>query len=112
MPRAIISDIHSNLDALEAVLEDIQQQAVDEIYCLGDVIGYGACPRECIDHVMGFQQCLLGNHDQGALFDPEGFSRGAEQAIFWTRKQLESSANGSAEAVSDQQRRWSFLCEL
>jgi diadenosine tetraphosphatase ApaH/serine/threonine PP2A family protein phosphatase len=57
---------------------------------------------------MGFQLCVLGNHDQGALFDPEGFSSGAERAIFWTRAQLEDGADGAELA----QRRWRFLCEL
>ena len=90
MKRALISDIHSNLEAFEAVLADIKQQGITEIYCLGDIIGYGPNPRECIDLVMHCDVCLLGNHDQGALFDPEGFNTGAERAIFWTRDQLES----------------------
>ena len=90
MKRAIISDIHGNIEALEAVLEDIASQGIDSIYCLGDIIGYGPNPRECIDKAMGFDLVILGNHDQGALFDPEGFSSGAEKAIFWTRAQLES----------------------
>ena len=50
--KAIISDIHSNLEALQAVLADIQQPAVSEIYCLGAIVGYGPNPRECIDLVM------------------------------------------------------------
>ena len=49
--RAIISDIHANLEALEAVLADIKQQGITEIYCLGDIIGYGPNPNECIDRV-------------------------------------------------------------
>jgi predicted phosphodiesterase len=106
--RAIISDIHSNLEGLEAVLADIQQQGVSEIYCLGDVIGYGPNPRECIDLVMKCNACILGNHDQGALFDPEGFNSGAERAIFWTREQLETPV-GTQE---DRTRRWNFLGEL
>src|SRR6185295_10532890 len=85
--KAIISDIHGNLEALQAVLGDIEKHQVDEIYCLGDVVGYGPNPRECIDLVMQCQMVLLGNHDQGAMFDPEGFNRPAEQAIFWTRSQ-------------------------
>src|SRR5262245_59673870 len=63
--RALISDIHGNLEALKAVLEDIGQQGIQEIYCLGDIVGYGPNPRECIDLVM--ENCrltLLGNHDQ------------------------------------------------
>jgi predicted phosphodiesterase len=106
--RAILSDIHGNLEALEAVLGDIAAQGIQTIYCLGDIIGYGPNPRECVDQAMGFAACVLGNHDQGALFDPEGFSSGAERAIFWTRTQLED-AGGDVEQA---RRRWRFLCEL
>lgn len=106
MKRAIISDIHSNLEALEAVLADIDEQGIREIYCLGDVVGYGPNPRECIDRVMKMDLCILGNHDQGALFDPEGFSSGAERAIFWTRDQLEMQTGDDRSAA-----RWGFLSE-
>jgi diadenosine tetraphosphatase ApaH/serine/threonine PP2A family protein phosphatase len=105
--RALISDIHANLEALEVVLDDIKDQGISEILCLGDIIGYGPNPRECIDRVM--EHCrlsLLGNHDQGALFDPDGFNIGAERAIFWTRDQLESPSDRANE------RRWDFLSEL
>ena len=104
MKRALISDIHSNLEALTAVLADIRSQGIIDIYCLGDVVGYGPNPRECIDEVMNCRVCLLGNHDQGALFDPEGFNTGAERAIFWTREQLESSGS-----LANGQRRWGFF---
>jgi len=106
--RAIISDIHGNLEALEAVLSDIRSQGITEIFCLGDVVGYGPNPCECLDRVMKCDACILGNHDQGALFDPEGFNSGAERAIFWTRDQLEN-ARGSA---GDNAARWDFLGEL
>ncbi len=60
--RAVISDIHGNLEAFEAVLSDIRSQGIKEIYCLGDVIGYGPNPRECIDLVMkNCQVTILGN---------------------------------------------------
>ena len=108
MKRALISDIHSNLAALNAVLADIKQQGIEEIFCLGDLVGYGPDPREVIDIIMQCKVCLLGNHDQGALFDPEGFNSGAERAIFWTREQLENSA-GHPDVT---QRRWDFLGEL
>jgi diadenosine tetraphosphatase ApaH/serine/threonine PP2A family protein phosphatase len=88
--RAIISDIHGNIEALQAVLEDIDRERVDAIVCLGDVVGYGPNPCECVRLVQ--ERCsvvLLGNHDQGALFDPDGFNVGAERAIRWTRTQLE-----------------------
>jgi predicted phosphodiesterase len=105
--RAIISDIHSNLEALQAVLADIDKNNVDEIYCLGDVIGYGPNPRECIDLVMKCKMVLLGNHDQGAMFDPEGFNPPAEKAIFWTRDQLEAPND----ARTSKEKRWEFLAE-
>jgi predicted phosphodiesterase len=103
--KAVISDIHGNFEALQKVLADIKSQGIEEIYCLGDIIGYGPNPCECIDAVRDTQLCLLGNHDQAALFDPEGFNAGAERAIFWTRKMLEDNTNGSDE-------RWDFLGEL
>jgi predicted phosphodiesterase len=105
--KAIISDIHSNLEALQAVLEDIDKQNVKEIYCLGDVVGYGPNPRECVDAVMKCQMVLLGNHDQGAMFDPEGFNPPAERAIFWTRAQLETPG----ENRMAREARWEFLAE-
>jgi diadenosine tetraphosphatase ApaH/serine/threonine PP2A family protein phosphatase len=106
--RALISDIHGNLEALEAVLADIQTQDVQEVFCLGDVIGYGPNPCECIDLVMEHTRvCILGNHDQGALFDPDGFNIGAEKAIFWTREQLENPRDRTAN-----EKRWDFLSTL
>jgi predicted phosphodiesterase len=106
--RALISDIHSNIESLEAVLADIRDQGITEVFCLGDLVGYGPNPREVIDEIMKCRICLLGNHDQGALFDPEGFNSGAERAIFWTRNQLENSGGSSAQ----RQKRWDFLGEL
>ncbi len=106
MRRALISDIHGNHEALEVVLDDIRAQGITDIFCLGDIIGYGPNPRECIDRVMdNCQVTLLGNHDQGALFDPDGFNIGAERAIFWTREQLETPDRKN-------EQRWEFLGEL
>ena len=109
MKRALISDIHGNLEALSAVLEDIRERGVDEIYCLGDIIGYGPNPCECLDAVI--RHCpvtILGNHDQAAMFDPDGFNPVALQAIYWTREQLENGTGGAAAT----NRRWDFLGEL
>jgi diadenosine tetraphosphatase ApaH/serine/threonine PP2A family protein phosphatase len=105
--RAIISDIHSNLEALQAVLQDLQQYHPQDIYCLGDIIGYGPNPRECLDLVMDCKVVVLGNHDQGAVFDPQGFNGAAERAIFWTRRQLEEPIPTRPRA----DRRWEFLGE-
>lgn len=108
MKRAIVSDIHGNLEALEAVLADASAQGIDSIYCLGDIVGYGPNPRECLDRAMQFHGWVLGNHDQGALFDPEGFSSGAERAIFWTRQQLESPVDSPERT----RQRWDFLLDM
>src|SRR5262245_38988478 len=104
---AILSDIHGNLEALRAVLADAEGEGAEAIYCLGDVVGYGPNPRECVDLATSFRMTLLGNHDQGAMFDPAGFCGPAERAIFWTRGQLESSP----EPRQARERRWEFLAE-
>jgi predicted phosphodiesterase len=109
MKRAIVSDLHANLEALEAVLADARDQGAEEVCCLGDIVGYGPNPRECVDYAMDFAMCVLGNHDQGALFDPEGFSSNAERAIFWTRDQLEC---GDTNNGTTNRQRWQFLAEL
>ncbi len=108
MKRAILSDIHGNLEALTAVLADAEACGATAWICLGDLIGYGPNPLECIDRIQQFDICVLGNHDLGALFDPEGFSSGAERAIFWTRQQLEGGAGDPAAM----QRRLDFLAQL
>src|SRR5262245_26229261 len=104
---AIISDVHGNLEALRAVLDDAARHAATAIYCLGDVVGYGPNPRECVDAVMSCQMVLLGNHDQAAMFDPNGFCPAAERAIFWTRAQFESSCD----TRQAREKRWEFLAE-
>jgi predicted phosphodiesterase len=107
--RALISDIHANLEALEAVLKDISERGIKEIYCLGDMVGYGPNPNECVDLVIAkCQVAILGNHDQAVLFDPENFNPLALQAAYWTRSELESGSGGSR-AVA---KRWEFIGEL
>src|SRR5947208_1221672 len=88
--KAILSDIHGNLEALQAVLQDIALHNVEAIYCLGDLVGYGPNPRECLDLAMHWSVVLRGNHDQAALFDPEGFSPPARQSILWARPQIDA----------------------
>jgi len=105
---AIISDIHANLEALTAVLADIQDRGIKTIYCLGDVVGYGANPKECLDLVIEKTQAsVLGNHDYAVLFEPTNFNYGAELASHWTRSQLE------LETDADKcNKRWSYLGDL
>jgi predicted phosphodiesterase len=105
---AVISDIHANLEALTVVLEHIDQQKVDRIICLGDILGYGPNPVECVDLIA--ERCewsLMGNHDFGALYEPTNFNQAAEQAAYWTRAQFEAEKD-SAKAA----KRWEFLGKL
>jgi diadenosine tetraphosphatase ApaH/serine/threonine PP2A family protein phosphatase len=89
---AIISDIHANLEALTAVLEDIGQQHADRIICLGDIIGYGADPAACVRLVRSrVEICVLGNHD-AAVFSGQQlsyFNPFALEAVRWTERQLD-----------------------
>jgi len=105
--RAILSDIHGNYAALKAVLEDVAQQGCEQIVCLGDIVGHGPEPQRCVDEVTRFDASILGNHDLAALFDPEGFSSAAEQAILWTRNQLETG-----DTPENCRRRLEFLARL
>ena len=108
MRTAVISDIHGNLEALQVVLASIDQRGVDRIVCLGDVLGYGPNPVECVDLVAErCEWCLLGNHDLAALYEPTNFNEVAERAAYWTRKQLEAVTD------ADQRRaRWELLGRL
>lgn len=71
--RAIFSDVHGNLEALQAVLAEIPQQQVTSVYNLGDTTGHGPNPIECLDLAMGMEVVLLGIFDHGLLFDTDGF---------------------------------------
>ncbi len=88
---AAITDIHANLPALEAVLDSIEAVGVEEIWCLGDVVGYGADPDACADLVRErCTLCLVGNHDLAVLgaLDISAFSEAAAAAVAWTRERV------------------------
>jgi diadenosine tetraphosphatase ApaH/serine/threonine PP2A family protein phosphatase len=88
---AAITDIHANLPALEAVLEAIDGADLEEIWCLGDVVGYGADPDACADLVRErCATCLVGNHDLAVLgaLDIASFSEAAAEAVAWTREHV------------------------
>lgn len=91
MKFAIIADIHGNLEAFRVVLNDAQKQRCTHYACIGDVVGYGANPAECLALVrkMGMP-CVKGNHDEYCSIDEqtEGFNPAAAEAVQWTRKQL------------------------
>ncbi len=91
MRLAIVSDIHANLEALQATLQQISTQQVDRIVCLGDVVGYNTNPVECIALLRGCNPLwVAGNHDRAVTgqITTAGFSHTAARAIAWTRTQL------------------------
>src|SRR4051795_4414531 len=91
MRVAVVSDIHSNLHALEAALTAIEAEAPDELWCLGDLVGYGPRPNECCAAVADRADvCLAGNHDLVVLgtLDIADFAGDAAAAALWTREAL------------------------
>ncbi|KPK74465.1 MAG: phosphoesterase [Phycisphaerae bacterium SM23_30] len=108
MTFALISDIHSNLAALQAVIDDIEKRGVKDTFCLGDIVGYGPKPKECLDLLVekGIVS-IMGNHDHAVFYEPTNFNIGAERASYWTRQCLEDE--------KDRQKRnsrWMFLGRL
>jgi diadenosine tetraphosphatase ApaH/serine/threonine PP2A family protein phosphatase len=99
---AVISDVHGNLHALRAVLDAIAGEQVDEIWCLGDLVGYGPRPNECCSEVeRAASLCLLGNHDLGVLgrIPLEDFSDDAAAAARWSQSVLEPGARDYLERL-------------
>ena len=90
----VISDVHANLTALEAVLADAGK--VDEVWCLGDIAGYGPDPNECIERIQALPNliCMMGNHDYAAIGDMalETFNIDAKKALLWQRDRLTDSS--------------------
>ena len=91
MRIAIISDIHANLEALNKALSIIDEQRPDEIVCLGDVVGYGPDPNQCVDIIRERASVILmGNHDFAVTHTEatENFNPIAKEAVFWTREKI------------------------
>lgn len=108
MPTAVISDVHANAAALKAVLADIDARGITRIVCLGDSVGYGPDPLECVDLIAS--RCawtLMGNHDYAVLYEPTNFNPGAESAAFWTREQFDNEPDEQKRA-----KRYEFLNHL
>ena len=92
MRVAIISDIHANRHAFEAVLADIEERHAAEVWCLGDIVGYGADPDACVELARAHTAvCLAGNHDLAVTGEVpiEDFSRAASGAVRWTQEAME-----------------------
>lgn len=106
MKFAIISDLHSNREALEAVFADIGARGVKDVVCLGDVVGYGPDPEFCVDLVRGHASwCLMGNHDEALFRDASDFNSHARGAIEYTRRRMQPRWYSSSERKS----RWRWL---
>jgi predicted phosphodiesterase len=91
MKYAVIADIHANMEAFEVVLADAKEQKCTHYCCVGDVVGYNANPKECLDIVRSMGMPVVkGNHDEycSSEEDLEGFNPHAAEAVNWTRKQL------------------------
>lgn len=92
MRLALLSDIHANLEALQAVLRDLDGRQVDQVFCLGDVVGYGVDPVACLDLVA--KHCavtLMGNHEYAVLgrMDDQALNEAASASLLWTREQMD-----------------------
>lgn len=94
MPILVISDIHANRTALEAVLRDAG--TVDEVWCLGDLVGYGPDPNECVQIIRDVPHltCLMGNHDAAVLgdIDIDAFNAEARQSIGWLKDRISTES--------------------
>lgn len=89
---AIVSDLHANLEALQVVLEDLERQGAERIWCLGDVVGYGADPNPVCDLIARRAEVVIaGNHDWAAVGKMRvgGFNSAAAAAVDWTAEQLD-----------------------
>jgi len=104
MIYAIISDIHSNLEALQVVLAKIDEIEAERVICLGDIVGYYSNPNECVDLIRSRKiLCIMGNHDIVACgkMEPVFFNPTASRAILWTRDQLTPENKKFIEELSD-----------
>ena len=106
---AVISDIHGNLESIEAVFAEIEKCDVHHVICLGDVVGYGADFETCIDIVSDRCEVVLcGNHDEAVITGPTDFNPVAREVIEYTRSSMKPGIISS----SRKRFRWSFLREL
>jgi len=91
MKWAVLSDVHGNLEAFQAVIVDLREEKAERVAFLGDVVGYGADPNDCLALLEGLTDWVVaGNHDYGAvgLTDIDAFNPSARSALLWTRDQL------------------------
>lgn len=106
---AVISDIHANFEALSVVMDAIQKAGITDIICLGDIVGYGPDPENCIDLIeKNCQIALCGNHDYALIYGAHDFNQAALDAINYHRHRLIPRLDGSEQDAA-RTRRWQFL---
>jgi len=101
---AVVSDIHGNLEALDAVIADLDRRGVEHVACLGDFVGYGASPNECVERLQPrLEAAVVGNHDIAALgrIQLGSFNSEAAVAARWTRQSLSPETVRYLEALAD-----------
>ena len=109
MKIALVSDLHSNKEAADAVFGHIRAQGIQTMICLGDIVGYGPDPEHCVDLVRGHAEVtVLGNHDEALFHDAADFNPHARSAIDWTRDRLRPRWWSS----SEKRGRWRWLQNL
>lgn len=106
---ALVSDLHANIEAVEAVMRDIESQGIKTIYCLGDVLDYGPNPVEVLDIAINhFELNILGNHEEALMMVAEDFNERAMRSVQWTRETL------NAPTIPREKRHqyWNFLDQM
>lgn len=110
MSIALISDIHANIEAMEAVWADIEKHGCKTVYCLGDLVDYGPNPCEVLDYAVNgkFKLTILGNHEEALMMVAEDFNDRAMKSVQWTREAL----NDEKVARETRLNYWNFLDSL
>ncbi len=105
MRLMIFSDIHGNIEALKSILKDAAKRDIHRRICLGDLVGYGPYPNECIHLLRSLKncRCIAGNHDVAVLWEtsPYGMSPAAKEAVLWTMDQLNDENKAYLAALPD-----------
>lgn len=102
---AIVADIHANIEALSVVLDHVQSKGITRLICLGDIIGYGPNPRECLKLLFRSEVAIMGNHEEAVMFYGEDFNPKAKASLEWTKDQMNSSQFDRTENYD----LWNFL---
>jgi predicted phosphodiesterase len=102
---AILADIHANIEALTVALDYLKSKGIQRLICLGDVIGYGPNPRECLKLLFASEVAIMGNHEEAVMFYGEDFNPKARASLEWTKDQLNSTEHDRTENYD----MWNFL---